>query len=168
MKSEILQTQQKASTNKKESKAITALIIASLTPATIFLTFVFFISVFDDYSETLLEILGNSIGAGFFVFAVAFIHTFVFGMPLFYLGSHLNLIRWWTILLGSFIVGSTPCAILSFLHKNALESYQEFSLADFEIIGFMGLCGLSGGIVFWILWRYWILEKPSNNFDETH
>lgn len=150
--------------NNQELKVIIALIAASITPAIILSIIVYFVIVLIDYREAGLELIVNTAGLGLIVFIVAFMHTFLLGMPLFFLGSRLNLIRWWTILLGSSIVGSMPCGFLIFLYNSTSESLSGFS-GLIEMAGFMGLCGLSGGITFWLLWRYWIQEKPSNNLD---
>ncbi|MBL8100344.1 MAG: hypothetical protein JNK81_14265 [Anaerolineales bacterium] len=109
-------------------------------------------------------VMQSSIGFGIISFFVALFHIIILGVPLFLLGLRLSMIRWWTTLIGAFIVGGLPYFIFGALiinistPKTPLDTYLKETAT-------MGLFGLSGGVIFWILWRHWIQEKSSNNSD---
>ncbi|MBC7877841.1 MAG: hypothetical protein H7Y59_11795 [Anaerolineales bacterium] len=109
----------------------------------------------------------ESIFLGFFAFVVAFFHICLLGLPLFFLGLRLRMIRWWTIFIASFIVGSLPYTCLVILASDTIPQGHLGEILGITFSAF-GLFGVSGGVVFWLLWRYWILEKSSNNLDEEN
>ncbi len=84
-----------------------------------------------------------------FLFAFAFTaaYTFLVGGPLLLLGAWRNAIRWWSCLLIGFLVGLVPTALVA-----------GTSLPDAWP---MGLFGLIGGLVFWLVWHYWVQPTPA-------
>ena len=83
-------------------------------------------------------------------FWVASMHSLLLGVPAYIILARRNKIRWLSILLGSFIIGALPvtvfCAVINQLNFNASV--------------FFGAIGLCGGIVFYLIWRYWIRLTP--------
>ena len=73
-------------------------------------------------------------------YLVAAAHTFVLAIPAFLLGKRLNVIHWWSSILVAFLIGGSPIAI-----------WLEWS----KFIPW-GLFDASGGLVFWLLWQFWI------------
>ncbi len=73
------------------------------------------------------------------------------GIPTFILGWYLRAIRWWSTLIMAFMIGTVPTGVYFYLSPTAtvFESNR-------ELIPIMGLFGLSGSVVFWLLWRYWV------------
>ncbi len=105
-------------------------------------------------------------------------HIILFGLPAFLLGWYFRAIRWWTSLITAFIIGVTPTAAYVFiwglerpfegplglylgLYSLCLVTIQ--AILDFEsmtsVVLIMGLLGVSAGLVYWILWRYWVLPN---------
>lgn len=162
--------QQNISMNGQGPKIIIAFCAAAIAPAIVLSAIVYFrmISsvIFSDYRQTWLQIAGSAIGLGVVTFIVAFMHLFILGIPLFLLGLRLKMIRWWTTLIGAFIVGSLPCIGIGVFFNEGIPGSSFSSVLGDTII--FGLFGMSGGIVFWLLWRYWILPKSSNNLDADH
>ena len=74
------------------------------------------------------------------VYLVAGAHVLVLGVPAFLLGKRFNAIHWWTCILVAFLIGGLPIAIWDGWH-----SFIPFALF-----------GASGGLVFWLLWEFWI------------
>ena len=97
--------------------------------------------IFSAYS--LIEYRMSMLSTGiFFVFAYLFAsaHGFLLGIPAFLLGKRLNVIHWWTCILGAFLIGGLPIGFW----RGGAES----------ITG--GLFGASAGFAFWLLWQFWI------------
>jgi hypothetical protein len=88
-------------------------------------------------------------------YAIASAHVLVLGVPAFLLGKRLHAIRWWTCLIMAFIIGSLPITLLTW-HYSPPMGWQSVFLG-------WGLFGVSGGFVFWILWRYWINPNERAN-----
>jgi hypothetical protein len=98
---------------------------------------------------------------------VSFGHVFWLGLPLFLLGWQFRAIRWWSTLLLSFFIGAVPSVLfwffyitlrleegkIYFLQMENMNSSNLVITATLAII--MGGFGLSGGLAFWFLWRYW-------------
>ena len=82
---------------------------------------------------------------------IALGHIVFLGIPAFILGWYLRAIRWWSTLIMAFIIGAVPTGVYLYLSPSStvFESNR-------ELIPIMGLFGLSGGAVFWLLWRYWV------------
>jgi demethylmenaquinone methyltransferase / 2-methoxy-6-polyprenyl-1,4-benzoquinol methylase len=108
---------------------------------------------------TFVSLISPSITAGIFLFAIAFAYAFVvslahvlvLGLPVFLLGWRLRAIRWWSTLIAAFIVGAIPMAIWTWPDLSSL-GWRDY-VSGFA---FFGLFGVSGGIVFSLLWHYWI------------
>ncbi len=83
-----------------------------------------------------------------FLFAFAFTaaYTFLVGAPLLLLGAWRNAIRWWSCLVIGFLVGLVPTALAA--GTRLLDAWP------------MGLFGLFGGLVFWMVWHYWVQPAP--------
>ena len=81
---------------------------------------------------------------------------------LFLLGLRLKIIRWWTTFISALTVGVLPYSLLSgfFAYDNLHEIPPAVLMKEFLVLG---LFGLSGGIAFWLIWRYWVLKEPSTN-----
>jgi len=114
---------------------------------------------------------------------VTFGHVFLLGVPALLLCWYFRAIRWWSTLVVSFIIGATPTIIyLLFIDigfqgvkgigwTESSHLWQDFTIANFNIVSIsivasvatiMGFLGLSGGLVFWLLWRYWVLPSSSS------
>ena len=81
---------------------------------------------------------------------IALGHVVFLGLPAFLLGWYLRAIRWWTTLLMAFIIGAVPMGV--YLYRSPSYIFE----ANRELIVVMGLFGVSGGLVFWLLWRFWV------------
>ncbi len=83
-----------------------------------------------------------------FLFAFAFTaaYTFIVGGPLLLLGAWRHAIYWWSCLLIGFLVGLVPTALVA--GTRLFDAWP------------MGVFGLIGGLVFWLLWRYWVQSAP--------
>ena len=80
------------------------------------------------------------------VFFVAYLtgifHTFFLGVPAFLLGVRFRAIHWWSCLLVGFVIGSLPLPI--------------WMQGPWLVFLAWGVFGASGGLAFWLLWRFWI------------
>ncbi len=90
----------------------------------------------------LQEVITGSFDLFLLAYAVAGAHVLVLGIPAFLLGSWLKAIRWWTCLLVSFAIGGLPMSI--------------WGGWDWSGLLLWGALGMTGGLVFWLLWRLWI------------
>ena len=81
-------------------------------------------------------------------YLIAGVHVLVLGVPAFLLGKQLHAIRWWTCIITAFIIGGLPVTLWTW-HDSPPMGWQSVFLG-------WGLFGVSGGLVFWLLWRYWI------------
>ena len=81
-------------------------------------------------------------------YLIASAHVLVLGVPAFLLGKQLHAIRWWTCIITAFIIGGLPITLWTW-HDSPPTGWQSVFLG-------WGLFGVSGGLVFWLLWRYWI------------
>jgi hypothetical protein len=86
-----------------------------------------------------------------FTFVIAAAHVLALGLPAFLFGLRLNAIHWWSALISAFVVGAAPFAILTWSDRSH-EGWSKY-IYDFSV---WGLFGVSGGLVFWLLWRYWV------------
>ena len=101
-----------------------------------------------------------AIGAPF-----AFSHLLFFGIPAFLLGWWFRAIRWWSVLITSFLIGFLPVSIYSVITDFNLPTGFDLLtrmgilLVGVSVVlvaaGIMGLFGISAGLTFWFLWRYW-------------
>lgn len=137
-----------------------SLLAAPLGPAVVYAIIVYFnsgpgpiVSRSDAFHASILF--------GAIAYAVALADTVILGIPAFLLGLYLKAIRWWTTLLAAYLVGAIPYGIGTWTPDRSMESLSSYL---YGIIAF-GLFGLSGGLVFWLLWRYWILRVASTSTD---
>lgn len=155
-------------------KLIVIFMAAAMAPAILCSGIIFFSmmrsSLSGEFLQTPFEnhysvngIISSSIALGIATFVVASFHVLILGLPLFLLGLRLRMIRWWTTFLTAFIVGSLPyTSFIIWVPSNIPKAPISSVLREGVIFGYFGL---SGGIIFWLLWRYWILGKSSDNFD---
>jgi hypothetical protein len=137
-------------------KALLAFLAAALTPATAYATIYYFNTPIGS-TVSRSDALHYSIQFGAIAFVVAFTDLVVFGIPAFFLAMYLEAVRWWTTLLAAFVVGATPYAVFVWTPNRSIISLSSY----FYGITAFGLFGLSGGLVFWLLWRYWVLSVPA-------
>ena len=91
-------------------------------------------------------------------YAIAGIHVLVLGVPAFLLGKRFRAIRWWTCIITAFLIGSLPVPVTLW----ALDANPPMGGWQSVFLGW-GLFGVSGGFVFWLLWRYWINHNERAN-----
>ena len=104
---------------------------------------------------------------------ISSIHVVVLGIPAFIVGWYFKGIRWWTSIVVAFIVGALPTAIFLWpLRHPQLQTtssrwggekmVQTMIQGVPTVTGWtdwisafmvMGLFGVSGGLVFWLIWR---------------
>jgi hypothetical protein len=87
------------------------------------------------------------------VFLIALMHSLLLGVPAFIILLQLELIHLPSTLISAFIIGALPLTLLGVIFFGQLHP---------EAALFLGLLGASGGIVFWLLWRYWIQPTEKN------
>jgi hypothetical protein len=104
----------------------------------------------------LAGIISQSKDFGIIVFAIAFIHFLILGIPAFIWGWASNSINLYSTLVTAFIIGTGPSTLLLL----AWPRYSAYSSVDFlqelRFVTILGLSGLFGGVVFWLIWRFWI------------
>ena len=88
-------------------------------------------------------------------YLIASAHVLVLGVPAFLLGKQFHAIRWWTCIITAFIIGGLPITFWTW-HDSPPSGWQSVFLG-------WGLFGVSGGLVFWLLWRYWINRNARAN-----
>ena len=102
----------------------------------------------------------------------AFGHLLFLGIPAFLLGWWFRAIRWWSVLITSFLIGFMPVSIFSVINDFELPTgfdlltRMEILLVGVSVVfvaaGIMGLFGISAGLTFWFLWRFWASpESPT-------
>lgn len=84
---------------------------------------------------------------GFYVGGIlAFCHTVLLGLPVYFLLYRLKLVKWWTMVLAGFVVGITPISIF------ALMSSKRDNFLDLMVLVF-ALGGAIGGLTGWFILR---------------
>ena len=153
---------------KVASRSIIALFAAVMTPTIGFTFLVLFILLIiisnemlafggfttSDLSEILSgldDLFAVSIFFGAGAFCCSTISAIGLGVPATIVGWHYGLIRWWSCIVGGFLTGCLPFAVLLAL-TGSLNS--EDLLTNLGIILFMGFCGAMGGLVYWLVWRF--------------
>ena len=122
-----------------------------------------------DLGEILLLLLAVS-GMLLLGYVVSLMYTFLLGLPALLIGWYFRAIRWWTTLIIAFLIGAIP-ATLSLLSSpigqpEGTPLWQSTDPTDLifvlSSVPLFGLIGLSSGLVFWLLWRYWVqLDSPA-------
>jgi hypothetical protein len=105
----------------------------------------------------LITVLGL-LPVGYFFSAVA---TVVFGVPLFLLGKHLKLIRWWSAIVAAFAVGILVEIVVNLERLDYL--YRQVMSGDDRSLLFFGATGAISAFVFWLIWRQGEGRSPSQN-----
>jgi hypothetical protein len=104
----------------------------------------------------LAGVISQSKDFGVIVFAIAFLHLFFLGIPAFIWGFASNLINLRSILFVAFLIGAGPSTALLLVWPR----YTSYSSVDFfeelRFVMILGLSGLIGGLVFWLIWHYWL------------
>ena len=153
-------------------RTILALIGAALAPSIIALVVIFLALLTDretqqngDWTPFITIIV--------IILVISSIHVVVLGIPAFIVGWYFNGIRWWTSIVVAFIVGALPTAIFLWpLRHPQLQTtssrWDGEKMVQTMIQGVptvtgwtdwisafmvMGLFGVSGGLVFWLIWR---------------
>lgn len=91
-----------------------------------------------------------------FVFIFSSIHVLFLGIPTFLLANRLRIIRWYTVLPASFFIGGAPYIL--FPWGTSIDLRIGVPLV-------IGLFGFSAGLVFWLLWRYWVIPEKDMTRD---
>lgn len=105
---------------------------------------------------------------GGMIFAITSGHVIVLGIPAFLIGLRLKAIRLWSTLIVSFLIGAIPTAMYALVQGwSDLIRYPNYypttdlptsvgmSIIVMTFIGGLGgLFGLSGGLAFWLVWRF--------------
>ncbi len=157
-------------------KAIVSLIVTAFVPIVEFgLLFVLFLAL-----VTFFPISGSGFDLGYlgallllFVgasvmltlgFLLSLMYTFLLGLPALLIGWYFRAIRWWTTMIIAFLIGAIP-ATLSMLtapigQPEGTPLWLSTDPADLMWAGssalLFGLIGMSSGLIFWLLWRYWV------------
>jgi hypothetical protein len=101
---------------------------------------------------------------------VSLMYTFLLGLPALLIGWYFRAIRWWTTLFIAFLIGVIP-PTLSMLtspigQPAGTPIWQSTDPADLIFVAssvpLWGFIGLSSGLVFWLLWRFWVMpDSPA-------
>ena len=161
-------------------KTSIALIVTALVPMVLsFLIGALFVitEIFSKVSSgTLLANLGDLLSSViglvliviFMVGPISLGHVFYLGLPLLLVSWLFRAIRWWSTLLLSFIIGAVPSALFWLFYLTLRWEDGKIYFLQMQNINFsnlaitvslaiiMGCFGLSGGLAFWFLWRYWV------------
>ena len=109
-----------------------------------------------------------------FILIISFLHVIILGIPAFIIGWYFQAIQSWTSIVAAFLVGALPTAVFLWpLKYPELQStssrWDGEKMLQIVIDGvptvtgwtdwisaftIMGLFGVSGGLVFWLIWRY--------------
>jgi hypothetical protein len=164
------QLQQNMTEMNKNSKTIVTFILATFTPAVawiVFIPFLFLIAVSFNPIALGPENLNIAtktfrffilvVGVYFwnfflaaFVLAFSFVHMLFLGIPTFIVANRLRIIRWYTVLTASVLIGGGPYILIT------VGSPKNVVLA---VVTTMSIFGFSAGMAFWILWRYWVAPE---------
>ena len=158
------------------SKTIVALLISAITPVVVFFLLGYFIAfivgignlnlgaLFGKPTDLITSFLLWTVISVSLVAPFSFGHVFFLGLPVLLVSWHFRAIRWWSTLVIAFMIGALPSTIFVFFFQDIGWSERSYFYQNINVLslGFtavaaitMGLFGLAGGIVFWLLWRYW-------------
>lgn len=150
-------------------KISASILVSAIVPAILFGGMTFFDQLkYFSGGETIYALRAASTVAAI-AFFIALLHAIFLGVPFYFLVKKLNFIRWWMSLIGGFIIGSVPSAVMLFRSLSTPgSSYIENGktlvangsitpegllqlLYSFTGMGLIGaICGLSA----WLLWSY--------------
>jgi hypothetical protein len=96
---------------------------------------------------------------------VSFGHVLLFGVPVLLVGWYFRIIRWWTVLITAFLIAVIPTTLTIASTPAGWSGnkplWQDLNAVNLGmLIGgslLMGLCGVGSGLVFWLVWRYWVM-----------
>ncbi len=155
--------------SKFSIQTIVALFITAIVPATLFTVgFGFLTNSFSNQSNNylassnpIMRVFGETLVWSYlclcFPFPVALVHLAALGIPAFLLGWRIRRIDWKSVLIISFLIGAIPWGLLIGLTSSSVSSNPWQAVKEASIVGAaMGLLGVSGGMTFWFLWRFWI------------
>jgi hypothetical protein len=160
-------------------KTFIALIITAFLPMALFFLIGALFGVADIFSKVvsgtllanlddmLINVLGWVLIDLFVVAPISFGHVFLLGLPLFLVGWQFRVIRWWSTLFISFILGAVPSVLLWLSYLTLRSEQGRYFLlmqnVDFSSLAvavslavIMGCFGLTAGLAFWFLWRFWV------------
>ena len=155
------------------TKTIIAFLVATIVPVVLFFIGGMFFLYGGMSSPHLLigsrDLFGNVGLLAFFCLIlplpISFAHLLVLGIPAFLVGWWFRAIRWWPVLITSFLIGAVPVSIFGFVREfewpsgfdlfTSLGIVMIGSSVIFIMAGIMGLFGVSGGLAFWFLWQNW-------------
>jgi len=145
---------------KKIHRTIITFALATLTPAITWIVFIPLVFLIAILQNPKLLGIGVSLPALIvrFIIAVVLIyfwtvfffslmHTLFLAVPTFIVANYLRIIRWYTVLPASLFIGGAPYIL--FMAGSPKDTIL-------FVTTMMGLFGFGAGIVFWILWRYWV------------
>jgi len=75
-------------------------------------------------------------------YVVSALATLIFGVPVFRLLRHLQLIRWWSALSAGFVIGALMAALVRMPHQVRARD-----------VFVMGSAGVASALSFWTIWR---------------
>lgn len=163
----------------KSNKAIITFILATLTPTFAWMVFTPFVVLMVIFLANRQDVLGADtplpaliLGSlilvimtymwtfffAIFVFIVSVIHIFFLALPIFLAANYLKIIRWYTVLPASFLIGGIPSILFT------LGSPTDVVLSVTTVLG---IFGFSAGVVFWLLWRYWVSREIHATVDAS-
>jgi hypothetical protein len=104
---------------------------------------------------------------GFWALLIAAMHVGILGFPAAIVGQYLKLVRWWSSILVGFSLGCLPLAGFELLKgKGSSEYAGAVALVVDGVrttagwikfgkeISIMGFFGATGGLAFWLTWRF--------------
>jgi hypothetical protein len=168
-------------------KTILTLFITGSVPAVLFwLAWLLFLYSAGGLHHLLADFTGFFSNAVFMVFITlilavpySFAHLLLLGVPALVLGWRLRAIHWSSVVVTSFLIGAIPTGLLGVY--SALVDQVNLSSVPFGAyaVGFglvlsvatiMGLFGMTAGVAFWFLWRYWVFsdsptDRPLSLFE---
>jgi len=86
--------------------------------------------------------LNSAIGLFPAVYPICGLFTVLFGVPAFFLGRRLRLIRWWSTAVVGFVTGAV--ALLIAAYPTPIEIRE---------VMIWGLLGAGSGLIFWLIWE---------------
>lgn len=86
--------------------------------------------------------LGTIIGLSPFIFLYSALVTGMLGVPAFFLGKRMKLIRWWSASISGFVIGVGAGIILQW--QSSIVSANTLSY---------GALGVISGFAFWLVWQ---------------
>jgi hypothetical protein len=124
-----------------------AFVIAPLVPAIVAIILPTFVGIFLPIKDERWFNL-EAVQSAPLLYSVSAIAEVVLGLPAFFLGKWLGLIRWWSASVVGFVIGDL---MMLYLQGGMMPAY----LPSREVYGFFALSGVPGalsGLAFWLIW----------------